>query len=100
MKQPSEETQAMFESWLARNTQAWGIIEAQAISDAKAGRAFSIRPTIERLRWVDVVDNDGGRVGIASAIVPCMVRKLEAEHPEMKGLITRKPSKFDGEVQE
>lgn len=86
-----------FAAWRAANQEAWAYIEREAVAAMKAGRKFSIRPLVERLRWHDLVNADGDSVGIPNVIVPCFVRQLISDYPEMKPLITRQRSKLDAE---
>ena len=95
MKQSPDSLRRRYAAWRAANPEAWAYIEREAVAAMEAGREFSIRPFVERVRWQDRVDSEGNRVGIPNAIVPCFVRQLMEDHPGMKPLITYRRSKLD-----
>lgn len=95
MKTTADELRRHYVAWRAANPEAWAYIEREAVAAMEAGREFSIRPFVERLRWQDRVNSEGNRVGIPNAIVPCFVRQLMEDHPGMVPLITHQRSKLD-----
>lgn len=97
MAMTADDMRRSFAAWRAANQEAWAYIEREAVAAMKAGRKFSIRPLVERLRWQDLVNADGDSVGIPNVIVPCFVRQLISDYPEMKQLITRQRSKLDAD---
>ena len=87
MAMTADDMRRSFAAWRAANQEAWAYIEREAVAAMKAGRKFSIRPLVERLRWQDLVNADGDSVGIPNVIVPCFVRQL----------ISRQRSKLDAD---
>lgn len=95
MKTTADELRRRYAAWRAVNPEAWLFIEREAVAAMKAGRKFSVRPFVERLRWQDRVNSEGKRVGVPNVIVPCFVRQLMEDYPEMQPLITHQRSKLD-----
>lgn len=95
MKQSPDSVRRRYAAWRAANADAYERIERAAVADMKAGRKFSIRPYVERMRWLDSVNGEGGNVGIANALVPCIARELMEAYPDMVPLITHSRSKLD-----
>lgn len=98
MKTTADELRRHYVAWRAANPEAWAYIEREAVAAMKAGRKFSIRPLVERLRWQDHVNVEGNRVGVPNVIVPCFVRQLMEDYPDMVPLITRQRSKLDAKA--
>ena len=99
MKQSPDSLRRLYASWRAANPEAWEFIEREAVAAMEAGRKFSIRPFVERLRWQDRANAEGNRVGVPNVIVPCFVRQLMEDYPDMVPLITRRHSKIDRGVE-
>lgn len=95
MKQSPDSLRRLYASWRAANADAYGKIERAAVADMKAGRKFSIRPYVERMRWLDSANGEGRSVGIANALVPCIARELMARYPDMVPLLAHSRSKLD-----
>lgn len=95
MKTTADELRRRYAAWRAVNPEAWAFIEHEAVAAMEAGRKFSIRPLVERLRWQDHANSEGKRVGIPNVIVPCFVRQLIDDYPEMGPFITHQRSKLD-----
>lgn len=98
MKQSPDSLRRRYAAWRAANAEAYARIERAAVADMKAGRKFSIRPYVERMRWLDAANGEGGNVGIANALVPCIARELMETYPDMVPLLTHSRSKLDREV--
>ena len=95
MRTTPDEIRRQYAAWRAVNAGAYGRIERAAVADMKAGRKFSIRPYVERMRWLDSANGEGRSVGIANALVPCIARELMDRYPDMVPLLAHSRSKLD-----
>ncbi|MBS6498888.1 hypothetical protein [Slackia sp.] len=98
METTPDEMRRRYAAWRAVNAGAYERIERSAVADMRAGRRFSIRPYVERMRWLDSANSEGGNVGIANALVPCIARELMETYPDMVPLLSHSRSKLDSEV--
>ena len=98
MKQSPDSLRRQYAAWRAVNAGAYEKIERSAVADMRAGQKFSIRPYVERMRWLDSANSEGGNVGIANALVPCIARELMEKYPDMVPLLSHSRSKLDSEV--
>ena len=100
MTQTAKEISQRAADWRAANPDAWNRIESYALAETAAERKFSIRPIVERVRWLDIADGSGSKTRVSNSYIAAFTRMLESEHPDMIGLITRSTSKLDDDYGE
>ena len=94
-------TLAEAEAWRRENSHLYKLLESWALAEIGAGRKFSSRELVERLRWhgMSLSDSRGRSVRVSNGIAAVLARWLVAEHPECKGLLTLRSAPLD-EVRE
>ena len=90
-------TLAEAEAWRRENSHLYRLLETWALDEIQAGRRFSSRELVERLRWrgMSLTDSRGRSVRVSNGIASVLARWLVAEHPECKGLVTLRKSPLD-----
>ena len=90
-------TLAEAEAWRRENTHLYRLLESWALAEIGAGRKFSSRELVERLRWhgMSLSDSRGRSVKVSNGIAAVLARWLVAEHPECRELLTMRRSPLD-----
>ena len=90
-------TLAEAEAWRRENTHLYRLLESWALDEIGAGRKFSSRELVERLRWhgMSLSDSRGRSVKVSNGIAAVLARWLVAEHPECRELLTMRRSPLD-----
>lgn len=82
--------------WRRNNAELWASeVEAWAVSEAAAGRRFSVQAAMERIRWKDRVDTNGKDVQVNDHFSPIWGRILVKLHPEVKPFLKMKKTPWD-----
>ena len=88
-----------FNGWCQRNPDALRWLYAEALRCEAAGRRFSVKSLVERMRWDDVVtlERDGERVSLPNAYAPIIARCLVLARPSLllRDLLRVNPSVYD-----
>lgn len=90
-------TLAEAEAWRRENSHLYKLLESWALDEAEAGRKFSSRELVERLRWhgMSLSDSRGRSVRVGNGMAAVLARWLVAEHPECRELLTLRKSPLD-----
>ena len=90
-------TLAEAEAWRRENSHLYKLLESWALAEINAGRKFSSRELVERLRWhgMSLTDSRGRSVKVSNGIAAVLARWLVAEHPECRELLTLRRSPLD-----
>lgn len=90
-------TLAEAEAWRRENSHLYKLLESWALAEIGAGRKFSSRELVERLRWhgMSLSDSRGRSVRVGNGIAAVLARWLVAEHPECRELLTLRRSPLD-----
>ena len=88
-----------FNFWCQRNPEALRWLYKQALLYEAAGRRFSMKSLIERMRWDDVVtfERDGKTVSLPNVYAPILARCLILARPNLytRDLLRVNPSVYD-----
>ena len=95
-------TLADAESWRRENPRLYGLLEEWALAEVGAGRSFSSRELVERLRWhgMSLSDAKGRSVRVANDLAAVLTRWLVAEHPEVRSHVVMRRSPLDAVMEE
>ena len=90
-------TLAEAEAWRRENGYLYKLLESWALAEIGAGRKFSSRELVERLRWhgMSLSDSRGRSVRVSNGMAAVLARWLVAEHPECRELLTLRRSPLD-----
>lgn len=90
-------TLAEAEAWRRENSHLYRLLESWALAEVRAGRRFSSRELVERLRWhgMSLTDSRGRSVKVGNDLAAVLARWLVAEHPECRELLTLRKSPLD-----
>lgn len=90
-------TLAEAEAWRRENSHLYKLLESWALAEIGAGRKFSSRELVERLRWhgISLTDSRGRSVRVSNGMAAVLARWLVAEHPECRELLTLRRSPLD-----
>ena len=93
----AESVLAEAQAWRRANGHLYGLLESWALDEVAAGRRFSSRELVERLRWhgMSLTDSRGRSVKVSNGIAAVLARWLVAEHPEARGMVTLRRSALD-----
>lgn len=88
-----------FNFWCQRNPDALRWLYAEALRHEAAGRRFSVKSLIERMRWDDAVmlERDGDAFSLPNAYAPIIARCLVLARPSLhtRDLLRINPSVYD-----
>lgn len=82
-------------AWIARNPKAWSYLKRMAHHAITNQQRFSIKRELEELRESDIVLGDESDYKISNSYSAVFVRLLIQEMPELRELVTLRPSKVD-----
>ena len=93
----AESVLAEAQAWRHANGHLYKLLESWALDEVAAGRRFSSRELVERLRWhgMALTDSRGKSVRVGNDIAAVLARWLVAEHPEVRGMVTMRRSPLD-----
>lgn len=85
------------EAWRRENSHLYGLLVSWALAEIDAGRKFSSRELVERLRWHgnSLTDSRGRSVRVSNGMAAVLARWLVSDYPECRELVTLRKSPLD-----